>query len=131
MAESFVFNNRRIVIPGPGQERPNPPLSGTLTTIMNKTEPEFIVFAHFVPTRIVRVTAHKDFCRFRVEKLVITGRDPANPQGNWHTEKALAGKMPGEMLNQAMQEAYQLQTTLIQQMQKRRQQMQKKQILRV
>ena len=129
MAESFVFNNRRIVIPPPGQERASPPLSPGLSAIMNKTEPDFIVFAHFVPTRIVRVTAHRDFCRFRVEKLVITGRDPANPQGNWHTEKALAGKTPGEMLNQAMQEAYQLQGQLVQQIQKR-QQMAKKQILR-
>jgi hypothetical protein len=131
MADSFVFNNRRIVIPPPGREPPaNPPLSPGVTALMNKAEPDFIVFAHFVPTRIFRVTAHKNFIRFRVEKLSVTSKPGMPIMGNWHTVRALAGQKPGEMLNQAMQEGAQAQHDFIQQRMKK-QQMQKKQILRV
>jgi hypothetical protein len=94
-------------------------MAPALAALMNKTEPGFIVYAHFVPTRVIRVTAHQDFIRFRVERLILTSKPGMPPIGNWKTLKALSGKLPGEMLNQAMQEAYREQVELVKRIQKR------------
>ena len=90
-----------------------------LVELVNKVEPGRIVYAHFVPTRIIRVTVDVNFCTFRVEQLIRTNRDNMKPMGSWRTLSTHGSETPGQMLQTAMSAARDAQQELIRKLQSR------------
>ena len=80
-------------------------LPQSLVDLLNKVEPDRLVFCHMVPTRIFRVSVNKEFKTFRVEQLTITNKDRMNPHGSWHTLSTHGSETPGVMLSKAMETA--------------------------
>ncbi len=83
-----------------------------LVELLNKSEPGFILFCHAWPMRVIRVSASVDFLTFRVEQLILTNKDRANPKGTWHTKSTHGGQVPGEALKVAMEHFLRAQNSL-------------------
>lgn len=90
-----------------------------LADLLNKTDAGWIVFAHMVPTRIFRITAHESFQTFRVEQFTRTNKDNLNPMGAWHTLSTHGSETPGAMLQTACTAALKAQNDFRVKMQKR------------
>jgi hypothetical protein len=76
-----------------------------LVNLLNKVDAGYIVFAHFVPMRIIRVIASENFKTFRVEQLVLSNADRLNPHGAWTTLSTHGSETAGMMLETAMKAA--------------------------
>ena len=90
-----------------------------LADLLNKTDAGWIVFAHMVPTRIFRLTAHESFKTFRVEQFTRSNKDNFNPQGAWHTLSTHGSETPGAMLQAACSAAIKSQNDFLAKMQKK------------
>jgi hypothetical protein len=90
-----------------------------LADLLNKTDAGWIVFAHMVPTRIFRITAHESFKTFRVEQFTRTNKDNITPSGTWHTLSTHGSETPGAMLQAACTAALKAQNDFRAKMQKR------------
>jgi hypothetical protein len=83
-----------------------------LVKLLNRVDEHYIVVCHFVPTRIIRVTAHESFKTFRVEQLVRTNKDNLQPQGTWRTLSTHGGEIPFEAFPSVMNAAKKAQDDL-------------------
>ena len=90
-----------------------------LADLLNKTDAGWIVFAHMVPTRIFRITAHESFKTFRVEQFTRTNKDNLNPKGAWHTLSTHGSETPGAMLQTACTASIKTQNDFLAKMQKK------------
>lgn len=95
-----------------------------MVALLNETDDKYMCFAHFVPTRIIRVTANVKpevdaFKTFRVEQLVRTNRDNDSPTGTWRLLSLHSSDTPGLKLADAMLAAKAAQEKLISQLNER------------
>lgn len=89
------------------------PISPALTALLNKVDPPSRIMFHCVPLRVVRVVAVDEaFKSFRVEQLVMTGRDMNDPKGHWKTLSAHSSPIMGESYQPAAQAAVKAQNDL-------------------
>lgn len=95
-------------------------MPGPLLALVNKVEPPARAMLYCVPTRVIRVIAVDPSDKaFRVEQLVITGKDPHNPIGNWITLSSHGGTAAGESYPTAIEAAYKSQNDLRAKLQKK------------
>lgn len=96
-------------------------ISPGMVALLNKSAPGFVVYAHMVPTRIIRVSADENFCTFRVEQLVRANKDNMNPLGEWRTLSTHGSPNPGVMLETAMAAGFKAQRDLVNKLKQRAQ----------
>lgn len=95
-------------------------LSKPMLDLLNKCEPPMTALLYCVPLRIVRVVGTDEtFKVFRVEQLVITGRDPSNPRGSWTTLSTHASETVGGSYPLAVEAAIKAQDDIKRQLMRR------------
>jgi hypothetical protein len=88
--------------------------------LLNKAEPQQRVMLFCIPSRMIRVTAtDASFKAFRVEQLVLTNKDPANPRGNWASLSTHGSEASGAAYQDAIEHAIKAQQNLIRKLQQR------------
>jgi hypothetical protein len=85
-----------------------------LVALLNKVDtPGHRVMMFMVPLRIVRVISTDDtFMTFRVEQLVITGKNPMDPRGTWTTLSTHSGQVAGAAYQNACKAGIEAQADL-------------------
>lgn len=91
-----------------------------LLALVNKVTPPSRAILYCVPTRVIRVIALDDSdLTFRVEQLVITGKDPHNPSGTWTTLSSHSDTRAGGSYAAAIEAALKAQIDLRAKLQKK------------
>lgn len=91
-----------------------------LVDLLNKVDTSgHRIMMFMVPLRIVRVIATDDtFMTFRVEQLVITGKNPMDPRGTWTTLSTHSGRVAGAAYQDAREAGEKAQADLTRKLQR-------------